>query len=58
MADLARSAKRVVRIGFTFRRAPGVAAPRKLITSGALDRILHVDGRDWCVRPGRAGTAA
>ena len=28
MADLARSADTVVRIGFTFRRAPGVALPR------------------------------
>jgi predicted dehydrogenase len=48
MADLARSADRVVRIGFTFRRAPGVAALRELITSGTLGRVLHVDGRYWC----------
>jgi predicted dehydrogenase len=48
MADLARSANRVVRIGFTFRRAPGVAALRELVTSGALGRILHIDGRYWC----------
>jgi predicted dehydrogenase len=48
MADLARSANTVVRIGFTFRRAPGVAALRELVTSGALGRILHVDGRYWC----------
>ena len=48
MADLARSADTVVRIGFTFRRAPGVAALRELVTSGALGRILHVDGRYWC----------
>jgi predicted dehydrogenase len=38
----------VVRIGFTFRRAPGVATLRELVTSGALGRILHVDGRYWC----------
>ena len=38
----------MVRIGFTFRRAPGVAALRELVTSGALGRILHVDGRYWC----------
>jgi predicted dehydrogenase len=48
MADLARSADTVVRIGFTFRRAPGVAALRELVTSGALGQILHVDGRYWC----------
>jgi predicted dehydrogenase len=48
MADLARSAKTVVRIGFTFRRAPGVAALRELVTSGTLGRVLHVDGRYWC----------
>ena len=48
MADLARSADTVVRIGFTFRRAPGVAALRELVTSGALGRILHVHGRYWC----------
>jgi predicted dehydrogenase len=48
MAELARSANTVVRIGFTFRRAPGVAALRELVTSGALGRILHVDARYWC----------
>jgi predicted dehydrogenase len=48
MADLARSADTVVRIGFTFRRAPGVAALRELVTSGTLGRVLHVDGRYWC----------
>jgi predicted dehydrogenase len=48
MADLARSADTAVRIGFTFRRAPGVAALRELITSGTLGRVLHVDGRYWC----------
>jgi predicted dehydrogenase len=48
MADLARGAETVVRIGFTMRRAPGVAAIRELIASGALGRILHVDGRYWC----------
>jgi predicted dehydrogenase len=48
MADVARSANTVVRIGFTFRRAPGVAALREVVTSGALGQILHVDGRYWC----------
>jgi predicted dehydrogenase len=48
MAAVARSATTVVRIGFTFRRAPGVAAIRELVTSGALGQILHIDGRYWC----------
>ena len=48
MAETARSAETVVRIGFTFRRAPGVAALRELVTSGALGRILHTDVRYWC----------
>jgi predicted dehydrogenase len=48
MADVARRAETVVRIGFTFRRAPGVAALRELVISGALGRILHVDARYWC----------
>jgi predicted dehydrogenase len=48
MADVARAADTVTRIGFTFRRSPGVAALRELVTSGALGRVLHVDGRYWC----------
>jgi predicted dehydrogenase len=48
MADVARASDTVVRIGFTFRRSPGVAALRELVTSGALGRVLHVDGRYWC----------
>ena len=48
MAEVARTADTVARIGFTFRRAPGVAALRELVTSGALGRILHVDARYWC----------
>jgi predicted dehydrogenase len=48
MADVVRTAETVVRIGYTFRRAPGVAALRELVTSGALGRVLHVDARYWC----------
>ena len=48
MADVARSADPVARIGFTFRRAPGVAALRELVTSGALGRVLHVHVRYYC----------
>jgi predicted dehydrogenase len=43
-----RGAETVVRIGFTMRRAPGVAAIRELIAFGTLGRVLHVDGRYWC----------
>ncbi len=48
MADSARAADTVARIGFSFRRSPGVAALRDLATSDALGRILHVDVRYWC----------
>ena len=48
MAKAAREARTVARIGFTFRRAPGVAALRELVTSGTLGQILHVDVRYWC----------
>ncbi len=48
MADVARTADTVVRIGFTFRRAPGAAVLRELVTSGTLGRVLHVDVRYWC----------
>jgi predicted dehydrogenase len=48
MAEAARPAETVVRIGFTFRRAPAVAALRELVTSGALGQVLHVDARYWC----------
>ena len=48
MAEAARGADTVVRIGFTFRRAPGVAALRELVTSGTLGRVLHIDVRYWC----------
>jgi predicted dehydrogenase len=48
MAELARNADTVVRIGFTYRRAPGVAALRELVTSGTLGRVLHMDARYWC----------
>jgi predicted dehydrogenase len=48
MAETARAADSVVRIGFTFRRAPGVAALRELVTSGVLGRVLHTDVRYWC----------
>lgn len=45
MADVARSAGSVVRVGFTFRRAPGIAMLRRLVTDGTLGRVLHTDVR-------------
>jgi predicted dehydrogenase len=48
MVAAANGAETVARIGFTFRRAPGVAVLRDLVTSGELGRVLHVDARYWC----------
>ena len=48
MADLAKEASSVVRIGLTYRRQPGVAAIRDWIRDGTLGRVLHFSGRYWC----------
>jgi predicted dehydrogenase len=48
MVNAADAASTVARVGFTFRRAPGVAALRELILNGTLGTILHVDVRYWC----------
>lgn len=37
----------VARVGFTFRRAPGIAAVREQIRSGRLGRPLHVSAQYW-----------
>ncbi|MDQ4491959.1 Gfo/Idh/MocA family oxidoreductase [Sinomonas sp. ASV486] len=50
MADAARAAEErgvLGRIGFTYRRTPGIAAIRKLIQDGTLGRPLHFSGRYW-----------
>lgn len=47
MAEKARAAATTTRIGFTYLRAPGVAAIRDLIAGGKLGRVLHVDVRYW-----------
>lgn len=47
MARAAREAGSIARIGFTFRRTPGIAAIRDLIRSGTLGRVLHFSGRYW-----------
>ena len=48
MADLAREASSVVRIGLTYQRQPGVAAIRNWIQDGTLGEVLHFSGRYWC----------
>ncbi|HEY5785398.1 MAG TPA: Gfo/Idh/MocA family oxidoreductase [Microlunatus sp.] len=48
MVDAADAASTVARIGFTYRRAPGVAALRELVQNGTLGNILHIDARYWC----------
>lgn len=35
-------------VGFTFRRAPAIAAVREILESGAIGRPLHFDGHYWC----------
>ncbi|MGN6403991.1 Gfo/Idh/MocA family protein [Sinomonas sp.] len=50
MAEAARAAEArgtLGRIGFTFRRTPGIAAIRQLIQDGTLGRPLHFSGRYW-----------
>ena len=47
MAAAAEQAQSVARIGFTFRRTPGIAAIRDLIQDGTLGKVLHFSGRYW-----------
>ena len=37
----------VAKVGFTFRRTPGIAYIRDLIQSGDLGKVLHFSGRYW-----------
>ncbi|QSB23079.1 Gfo/Idh/MocA family protein [Curtobacterium sp. 24E2] len=37
----------VARVGFTYRRAPGLAAIKQLVEDGTLGRVLHVSARYW-----------
>jgi predicted dehydrogenase len=46
-ADDAATRGQVARVGFTFRRTPGIAAVRNLIEDGTLGRPLHFSGRYW-----------
>lgn len=47
MAELAEQAESVARVGFTFRRTPGIAWIRELIQRGDLGEVLHFSGRYW-----------
>ena len=47
MAQAANDADSIARLGFVYRRAPGLAAIRDLITDGTLGTPLHVSGRYW-----------
>lgn len=47
MAGAAGSASTVARIGFTFRRTPGIAYIRDLIQGGTLGPVRHFSGRYW-----------
>lgn len=47
MAEAARSAPSLARIGYTFRRTPGIAFIRDLVQSGELGSVLHFSGRYW-----------
>jgi predicted dehydrogenase len=48
MVDAAQRAGVQACVGFTFRRAPAIAAVRELLESGALGRPVHFDGHYWC----------
>jgi predicted dehydrogenase len=47
MADAAVAASTIARVGFTFRRTPGIAFIRDLVQSGQLGKVLHFSGRYW-----------
>jgi predicted dehydrogenase len=47
MAAHAATAAPLARIGFTFRRTPGIAYIRDLIRTGVLGKVLHFRGRFW-----------
>jgi predicted dehydrogenase len=47
MIDAVEAAGIVARVGFTFRRAPGISAVREQLQSGRLGRPLHISGQYW-----------
>ena len=48
MATAADAASSFARIGFTYRRTPGIVYIRQLINDGTLGAVLHFSGRYWC----------
>lgn len=47
MAALAADSTGIARVGFTFRRTPGIVYIRDLIRNGVLGEVLHFSGRYW-----------
>lgn len=47
MVASADAAGSIARLGFTFRRAPGIAAIADLIVDGTLGEVQHVDAHYW-----------
>jgi predicted dehydrogenase len=47
MIDAVDAAGVVARVGFTFRRTPGIAAAREQIQSGELGRPLYISAQYW-----------
>jgi predicted dehydrogenase len=47
MIDAVEAAGVVARVGFTFRRAPGISAVREQIRSGRLGRPLYISAQYW-----------
>ncbi|HET9873967.1 MAG TPA: Gfo/Idh/MocA family oxidoreductase [Propionibacteriaceae bacterium] len=47
MSAAADRADSIARIGYTFRRSPGIAYIRALIRNGTLGSVLHFSGRYW-----------
>ena len=47
MIEAVEAAGVVARVGFTFRRTPGIAAAREVIASGELGRPLYVNAQYW-----------
>lgn len=45
MAKLSEESESILRIGFTFRRAPGLAALRELVQDGTLGEVYHLSGQ-------------
>jgi predicted dehydrogenase len=47
MVDAVQAAGVVARVGFTFRRTPGISAVRQQIESGRLGRPLYISAQYW-----------